>query len=316
MFLHRLISLLVTAVLAFALVVACGRNLDHSATSSKQPLENCRKVQHSMGEACVPLHPQRVVTIHSSIFANAIALGIQPIATAYDMTEPFPTYLRGKVNGVELIGDLTQPNLEKILRLKPDLILGNPWAPNNYQQLSNIAPTVIPFRDLSWEQDLTELAQILGKEKAGAQLIEAYWQRIEQLKQALGNRRYQMQISVAGTFPEYIYAYGLNSAPGVILNDAELQRPPSQRKNSYYVENISEESLSEIDGDVLFCVVRGGDEGKEKLLQRLTQKPLWQQLKAVQQNHAYLVDYHWHHLDILAMNAIVDDLFKYLVNTL
>ena len=73
--------------------------------------------------------------------------------------------------------------------------------------------------------------------------------------------------------------------------------------------------MSDIDGDVIFFLYWGGKDAK-KVLEELQQKLLWRQLKAVQQNHVYLVDSaHWHGQDILAMNAIIDDLFKYLVNT-
>jgi iron complex transport system substrate-binding protein len=315
MFLRRFISFVLIAVLTFTLVSACGKNLDPLATSSKQPMVNCRHVQHSMGETCIPLHPQRVVTIPSYTFANALALGIKPIAMAYDTTEPFPAYLRDKVDGVELIGDIFAPNLEKILRLKPDLIVGNPWSSDNYKQLSYIAPTIIPSRDLSWKQELTELAKVLDKEEAGNQLMKEYWQRIEKLKQALGNRRHQIQVSAVGLFPGYAYAYGKKSPVGAILNDIGLQRPSSQRGDSYYVlEHLSEERLYDIDGDVLFFLTRGGDQDAKEVLEGLTQKPLWRQLKAVQQNQAYLVGAHWHIGDIFAMNVILDDLFKYLVN--
>lgn len=314
MFLRRFINLLLTAVLTFAFAAACG-NLSDRSVSLKQPMEPCRNVQHSMGETCIPLHPQRVLTISPNVFSNALALGIKPIATAYDTTELFPVHLRDKIVGVELLGDQTQPNLEKILQLKPDLIFGNPWTPESYQHISYIAPTVIPSRDLSWEQELSELAKTLNKEEVANQLIEQYWQRVKELQQAIGEHRHHLQVSVAGVFPGYIYAYKDKSIISAVLNDLGLQRPPSQKGDSYYLDNISEERLSEIDGDILFIVTRDGNRGIKEVSERLSQKPLWQQLKAVQQNRVHLVGYHWHSGDFLAVNAILDDLFKYLVNT-
>ncbi|MBE8964949.1 hypothetical protein IQ277_01425 [Nostocales cyanobacterium LEGE 12452] len=55
--------------------------------------------------------------------------------------------------------------------------------------------------------------------------------------------------------------------------------------------------------------------GKETL-EKLQQKPLWRQLKAVQQNQVYFLDrLRWHEIDILVINTIIDELFEYLVNT-
>jgi iron complex transport system substrate-binding protein len=108
-----------------------------------------------------------VITLWPAPFANALALGIKPIATTYDTSQDFPEYIRGQASGIELIGDISTPNLEKILRLKPDLILANPWLTNIYEQLSYIAPTYIPPKELSFEKQLLELANVLGKEELG-----------------------------------------------------------------------------------------------------------------------------------------------------
>ena len=77
--LHRLVYLLLLGVLTFTLVSACSRNIDLNATSLKQPLENCRVVQHVMGKTCIPRNPQRIVTLWMSTFSSALALGIKPI---------------------------------------------------------------------------------------------------------------------------------------------------------------------------------------------------------------------------------------------
>lgn len=52
-------------------------------------------------------------------------------------------------------------------------------------------------------------------------------------------------------------------------------------------------------------------------LQQLIMKtnPLWQKLKAVQNNRVYLVPDYWIGSGILAANAIVDDLYKYLLDS-
>jgi iron complex transport system substrate-binding protein len=72
--------------------------------------------------------------------------------------------------------------------------------------------------------------------------------------------------------------------------------------------------LEKADGDFLF-VTTFTDSDKENL-QQLLQKPLWKQLRAVQQNHVYFVDKNtWVGWNLLAAAAVIDDLFKYLVNT-
>ncbi|NJL57211.1 iron-siderophore ABC transporter substrate-binding protein [bacterium] len=313
--LHRLTRFMLLGLLTMGLLLACTPTSHMPIVNQRFKTNNCRVVQHAMGETCIPLHPQRVLTIPPDAFANVSALGINPIAAAYDTTELFPAYLQDKIDEVELIGDSTQPNLEKILQLKPDLIIGHAWTPDNYQQLSYIAPTVIPSRDISWKQELVELAKFLNKEELANQLMGKYWRRVEELQQAISDRRHHLQISVAGVSPGFIYAYRDKSPISAVLDDIGLQRPSSQKGDSYYLDNISEERLSDIDGDVLFIVARDGDKGIKEVSEKLSQNPLWQQLEAVQRNQVHIVDYHWHLGDFLAVNAILDDLFKYLVNT-
>jgi iron complex transport system substrate-binding protein len=317
MFLHRLTYLLFLGVLTFVLVSALSSHVHNSITSSKQLAKGCRVVHHIMGETCIPLKPQRIVTLWISILGNTLALNVKPVGSTYYTGEPFPEYLRDQINGVEFVGNLTEPNLEKILLLNPDLILVNSRLQNIYEHLSYIAPTVMmefPIPPPSWKQQLQELATVLDKEETANHLMDEYWQRIEQLKQSLGELRCQLQVSVASvTSSGEIYAYGEKHLVGTILNDIGLQRPISQRGDFYYINNISEERLSDLDGDVLF-VLTNEEQRTRELLERLQQKPLWQQLNAVQQNRVYLVDKgHWHGIDTLAAYAVIDDLLKYLV---
>jgi iron complex transport system substrate-binding protein len=170
----------------------------------------------------------------------------------------------------------------------------------------------IPFPPPSWKEQLKELAQVLGKEEVGRQLINDYWQRVEDLKQALGDRRHTLNVSVAGDTAAYqIWVNGEQHFSGEVLRDVGLQRPPAQRGDFFYIDGISEEKLSIIDGDVLFFIAWGTSEDLEAI-GKLKQNSLWQQLNVVQRNQVYFVGIHWSNADIFAINAILDDLFKYL----
>ena len=310
----RFTYLFLLGVLICTIVSACS-SINHSNTSTKD-LANCRVVQHAAGETCIPNNPQRVVTLWGGTFSSTLALGIKPIASTWIPGEPFPEHLQGKVDKVENLG--FEPNLERLLLLKPDLILSNTRLQNIYTQLSSIAPTVSlyhPTPPASWQRTLEDLAKILDKEQESKKLINDYWQQIEQLKKALGDRRMQMQVSVATVDQTYgIFIYGKQHPTSIVLNDIGLQRPPAQDGDFFTRDKISYENLSDIDGDVLFLSY--GEEAGRQALEKLQQSPLWQQLKVVQQNRVYLVDSdHWYAFDILAMNAVIDDLFKYLVNT-
>lgn len=311
----RFTYLFLVGILICTIISACS-STNHSVTSTKE-LANCRVVQHTAGETCIPNNPQRVVTLWGGTFSSTLALGIKPIASTWIPGKPFPEHLQGKADGIENLG--SEPNIERLLLLKPDLILSNTRLQNIYTQLSHIAPTVAldhPRPPAPWQRTLEDLAKLLDKEQESKKLINDYWQRIEQLKKALGNSRLKMQVSVATVDQNYgIFIYGKQHPAGTVLTDAGLQRPPAQNGEFFTRDNISYENLADIDGDVLFLSY-GGKETDKEALEKLQENPLWQKLKVVQQNRVYLVDSeHWYAFDILAMNAVIDDLFKYLVDT-
>ncbi|MGD1951892.1 MAG: ABC transporter substrate-binding protein [Leptolyngbyaceae cyanobacterium] len=304
--------------MAFFAVSACGRNLDRTNPPSPEQLtQDCRVVQHVMGETCIPQDLQRVVTLRPDHFANSFALGIEPVASVFAEGFPFPKDIQNEVSNVESVGDYSAPNLEKILQLKPDLIIANSRLEGIYEDLSRIAPTVVidlPYPPPSWKKQLETLATFLGKEEASQQLIDNYRQRIENIKHALGPQLDQLEVSVANSSLEHgIWVLGEDHFVGEVLNDIGLQRPPSQRGDFFYIDNISKEKLSDIDGDVLFFVSMGREQDEE-YQEELREDPLWQKLNTVQNDRVYFVDGYWQEAgSILAINAVLDDIKKYLV---
>jgi len=328
---RRITYLLLLGILVFSIVSACGRNVNHMPQHLEQSASECRLVEHLAGETCVPLNPKRVVTIPFLTLGHAILLGVKPIGSTstgygsgYDLSEESTatylsdqTFLGDKVAGIQDVGETYMPNLEQILELKPDLILSWQATQDIYPLLSQISPTVLaPWQGPPyWKENFSFVAKALGKEEAAQQAWDHYYQRIEELKIALGSQYQDKKISVINLDGGVIMAQAKNSFSGFVLDDIGLQRPKLQDvfTPSGSIPNISKERLEEIDGDVLFILVFDTRDKNE--IENLKQKPLWRMLKAVQQNQVYLVDSGaWAGNNLLAADAVIDDLYKYLVN--
>jgi iron complex transport system substrate-binding protein len=297
------------------------KNLENNSfVPSQSPEKDCRLIKHESGETCIPKNIKKVVILHPYDLVNSIALGVIPIANIEITGFPTPKYLEGKVPELESVGAFDSPNLEKILQLKPDLIISHTQLKQIYSKLSDIAPTVtlqteFPLPLSFWKERLNTLAVILDKEEKSNQLMDDYWKRVNEIKGKLGDSVNSMEISVANTSSEYgIWAYGESHHSGSVLNDIGLKRPPSQRGDFFYIENISLERISDIDGDVLFFVSWKREDDKT-IFDKLKKNPLWNQLNVVQLDRVHVVEAHWHSSDIFAINAILDDIKKYLVNT-
>ena len=294
------------------IVIACRPD------GSSAPIANCRPVQHAIGETCIPQAPKRIVTLTLPALANLIALDIQPVGTAtYEAFAGIavPPYLQDSVDGIDWVGSDEQPSLEKLTQLNPDLILGlQKQHESIYDQLTQIAPTVLfELGDRSkWQELFLETAAALDQTPAAEQRLQAYSQRVSELRKQLGEQGLQQEISIAYVLGGDIYSEAINSFPGSILADVGLGRPPAQ--NTVGPNNgrliFSQERIDTVDGDVLFVPKSGNQLDRDQ--DAFMQKPLWQTLKAVQQGRVYRVNQRDRTgLDIMAAHEDLEDLNKY-----
>ncbi|WP_459076920.1 ABC transporter substrate-binding protein [Cohnella rhizosphaerae] len=178
-------------LLSFMLLLsACGSNGAGTETAASQPSPSAaatasaepqtRKVQTVNGEVEIPVHPQRIVA--GEYLGSLIALGITPVGTSdHHIKNP---YFQEYLKDVENIGD-GNGNAEKILALKPDLIIMDDFYPEVNEQLAKIAPTVvIPYASLKTvHEEVAYFGELLGaKEKADAWLAD-YDSRIASAKE-------------------------------------------------------------------------------------------------------------------------------------
>ncbi|MBV6623058.1 MAG: iron-siderophore ABC transporter substrate-binding protein [Rivularia sp. (in: Bacteria)] len=308
---HHQIKLLLFSIVTAFIIIGCGINTSENISPNPDNLTSqTRVVKHAMGETKVPLNPKRVVVIGG--LDNALALGIKPIAATTLLYDQYPDYLNSKTQGVKKIGVNNTANLEKILYQKPDLILGLNWDADIYQQLSQIAPTVLADGDKSWKEWLTKFAEASGKTETAKKLLKDYDQRINTLRQQLGNRLTQTQVSLVNFWNNYTRIYMNDSFAGSIIKEIGLPRPTYQDKDKIH-ENVSLELIPQLEGDVIFLIIGGHNPSR---LKQFTNHPLWSKLEAVREDKVHEVsgDTWISSWGIVGANSVLDDLFKYLID--
>jgi len=279
----------------------------------------CHVVNHDLGQACVSKQPQRIVVLGRIALDSVLSLGMKPIAAGTDSFEqPFPNYLERMTQGIESIGMNDSPSLEKVVKLQPDLIIGVNYAVKAiYDQLLQIAPTIaIGERQVKWKDYYLQIADALGRIDRAKQQLETYNQRLKEFRTAMGDRLANTEVSILTIGADNTPSLYVNSSfIGSVLQDAGLPRPPSQDifLNNHTSFTISLERLSEADGNIIF-LINPLEKSNTDGLNKLRSHPLWSQLDAVKQGRVYEVDEStWLDGGILTANAILDDLFKYLV---
>ncbi|MGF1588545.1 MAG: ABC transporter substrate-binding protein [Pleurocapsa sp.] len=318
---QRIIKLLTMMLVSTLIMIACSNNLPETTTSKLASLSTAeyRIVKDAIAQIKVPLNPQRIVTLHGTALESILALNVKPVGTTLNGDrDQQPDFLSKQLANVETLGSFGEPNLEKILLLKPDLILDLDTA-NIYSQLSQIAPTIVSEFNPSnsWQPSLKIYAEALGKPEAAEKIIANYYARLKQFKAEIKKKGKPITVSVIRIYPQGITFYQPDSFSGAILKEAGLSRPPLQRQGGGQ-QLISQELISEADADVIFYWAYGDDyysksERIENNLEQLKSDPLWLQLNAVKQEKAYQVPDYWIGYGPLAANAVIDDLYKYIL---
>lgn len=319
---QRILKLIVIIAIAALIAVVLGNN--YVQQTNPKPLSSSpteyRLVKDAISEVKVPLNPQRLVTLHGTALESVLALGEKPVGTTLNGDrDRQPDFLRKQLDDVEILGSFSEPNLEKTLLVKPDLILDLDVA-SAYDQLSQIAPIIVSKSNPSnsWQPNLKLYAEALGKPELAAKIIANYYSRLEQFKAAINKKGEPITVSVVRIYPQGITFYQPDSFLGAILEDAGLSRPPLQNKGGGQ-QLISQELISEADADIIFYWAYGDDyHSKEDRIQHsleeLKSDPLWLKLNAVKQGKVYQVPDYWIGYGPLAANAVIDDLYKYILD--
>lgn len=325
---HRLNAVLFVMMAVMLLLAACGSgaqtntetpNANQGATPAPEQTPEVRKIEHAMGTAEIPGTPQRVVVLTNDGSDITLALGVKPVGAVrhWTGTPNWYAYLKDKMEGVVLVGEETQPNIEEIIKLQPDLILGSKLRHEKiYEQLKAVAPTVMTETvGTTWKENTLLYGKALNKEAEVNKLIADWDARVTDFKSKMGDKL-NTEISIVRfqATEARIYYQGF---PGSILKEVGLARPEKQRVTDKVVLNLTLEQIPEMDGDVIFYFVATGDADTEaqakKTFEDWTNNELWKNLKAVKAGKVVQVDEVFWNMTggIQGANKMLDDLYKH-----
>lgn len=275
----------VAAIGALTLTACADGAASSAATASRQ--SETRTVEHFRGSTEVPVDPQRVVVLDLGELDSAVALGVKPVgAVKAPVQEGLLSYLAAQSEGIELVGEIGEPNLEQIAALEPDLILGSDVRVEDfYDELSAIAPTVFTEGvGVTWKENLEVHARALGREDQADALMRDYDTRVQEVGEEVAD---ETTVSVVRFVPGEIRLYARANFIGTVLEDAGIARPPAQDVEEFSV-TASPEQISLADGDVVFVGTYG--DPAETDGPAVLAGPLWQRLPAVAAGDVHEVD--------------------------
>ncbi|UVO20105.1 iron-siderophore ABC transporter substrate-binding protein [Stutzerimonas stutzeri] len=253
-----------------------------------------RQVTDAMGNTVtVPEAPQRVITLSEIDLDTALTLGVTPVGTINGRGQAAPPrYLDGKLPaGIEVVGDIDNPNLETLLELEPDLILTGPVKPEQLAILNEIAPTVITFNwARPWQESMQRTAQALNKEAEAKAVLERYRARVDAARQRLAAHQGQTLSIVRWNpkGPSYMFKDAFAST---VAEDVGLRRPAHQQDRGHtHSMALSLESLELLDADWLVIGTLATSGEAVEAMNQAEQTPAFRQLSAIQAKRFGAVD--------------------------
>lgn len=240
-------------MLLFVLIISACSSQSIEKKDSLTPKENKTDTityQSESGPIEVPANPKRVVVL-STFAGDVMSLGVNLVGV--DPWAKMNPRFHEKLKGVE---EVTDENIEKIIELNPDLIIGLTTI-KNVDKLKEIAPTVTyTYGKVDYLTQHLEIGKLLNKEKEAQTWINSFKERAQKagkdIKAKIGENA---TVSVIEKSDKQIYVFGDNWGRGteILYQEMKLKMPEKVKetalKNGYYP--LSLEALPDFAGDYI-----------------------------------------------------------------
>lgn len=280
--------------------------------------EPARRVVHPFGEALIEGQPARVVSLYQGATDTALALGVTPIGVVESWVErPMYHYLRDALpETVRYLGLETQPDLEGVAGLRPDLIIGADYRHELvYPLLSRMAPTVIVNTGLDFKALLILVGAATDREDAAQQLLTQWNARVADFKRQISAKlgdTWPQRVAIVSVRADHVRLYYHGFAAS-ILAELGFSLPEKQGRGSWGIKLSSREGIPALESDVMFMFLQGAEESVAYTLAQWSQHPLWQNLTAVRNDQVFEVDPVTWNMGggIIAANHLLDELYAH-----
>lgn len=245
-------------------------------------------IKDAKGEFTLDKTPSRVVALEYS-FVDALAqVGVSPVGVADDnKVDRILPQVREKIAAWQSVGTRSQPSLEVIASLKPDLIIADPSRHTAvFEELKKIAPTVMfDSRHESYQENLEtaqKIGDLVGKSSEMKAKINEHNDYIANITKNLG---VQGKKASFGTSREDKFnIQNDNGYVGSFLTTLGFA-PTKLNSDQAFVEINLEQLVMEKPEYLFIAHYRD-----ESIARKWEAEPLWKAIPAVKANHVYSVD--------------------------
>ena len=238
----------------------------------------CRKTSE---RKATQRQPQRIVSLSPSVTEILYGVGAWPqvIAVSQFCTYPEDVKNKPRVNGWD------KTNLEQVMALKPDLVIGvDAQEPFLYDKLNGLGVNSLFVKSQTLADILTSMGEIgraTGHEREASDLVSWTEHEIDAVRKTVANRPHPRVLCVVDRFPGTIrdlYTATRGSYLDELISIAGGDSIAPQAEHGY--SRINKEAVLTLNPDVIIDMVQGsnGNIGEDPIA-------IWNELREVQAVH-------------------------------
>ena len=271
-----------------------------------------RLIRHAAGITRVPRHLKRVCALSAA--DELLAIGLKPVAHSINDGN-FPDYLAETLADVPWIPNVygaQLPNLEAVVRVRPELIITRNTNRQTYQQLSRIAPVVVLLDHLRYyRQRLLDVGTVVGREQQAAARLAWYNAKVDAANAVLHPIVGAKSMAMMAIRPRVYRLFGdQNHVSPLLYGDLKMTRPDLV-KNRTWSSTMSPEQLLKFDDDYLLLSVDSATEGA-RTFAALREHTIWKRVPAIRNGQTLILPKwrHWSDSGILGRARCIDDVLR------
>ncbi|MBF7017578.1 ABC transporter substrate-binding protein [Staphylococcus durrellii] len=296
---------LILSVLSLVFVLtACSNSAKNESSKSQKQyvLDSGKKIK-------VPKQPKRIVVIADTYAGGVKYLGGHIVGVNKDVEQS--DILKGKFSKVKKIDP---ENVEKITKLKPDLIIAD-TDDKNLKKFNKITTTIpMKYGKRNYLETQIQLGKLLGKEKQAQKWVNDWKQQTskdaKEIHEHIGNKA---SVSIFDDFDKEYYAFGKSWGRGgeILYQSFNLRMPEALEKavgkDGY--KALSLEAMPKYAGDYIITMSEG------KSSPEFEKTNVWKNIPSVKQGNVIHVkaENYWYN-DPYSLETNRKNLKSHLIN--
>lgn len=236
-------------------------------------------------------YKQRIAIVsHLFLQDHLLSLGIAPLAapsfpSSYAQ-RGFPSYLQGSLQGTIPLNAERRIHQSDVTRLEPDLIIKMSFLNNPYDDSWSGTSGMVFFEGFpNWTGYMNEIASMVGKENEAERIASRMKRMEEKARDALLPFTRQGKWAVIRVMPDDLRLYSGSSHSFTDLLYRGLGFEPCELASNFSYKPHALDELARMDPERLLVVW-----SDPEAVERLSDDPLWQGLRAVKQRQVYIPD--------------------------